>query len=150
MAIYHYANSKIAMPCQLKEKTDFTCMYLHCIIKCATSWQNLLLPYANNIGADQPAHPCNLISTFVVHYLDSIIPLIATAIISRLSLVSGAEQACLSLTWSETPKTCFIVTWLKLYLVCYVPNQNICHETSEPRHEKTCLQGFRPGLTQTG
>ena len=22
--------------------------------------------------------------------------------------------------------------------------------TNEPRHEKTCLQGFRPGTTQTG
>ena len=25
----------------------------------------------NNKGADQPAHPCSLISTFVVRYLDS-------------------------------------------------------------------------------
>ena len=32
---------------------------------------------ANNKGADQPAHPCSLISTFVVRYLDSIIPILA-------------------------------------------------------------------------
>ena len=31
-----------------------------------------LMPYANNKGADQPAHPRSLISTFVVRCLDSI------------------------------------------------------------------------------
>ena len=35
----------------------------------ATSWENLFLPYANNKGADQPAHPRSLISAFVVRYL---------------------------------------------------------------------------------
>ena len=30
-----------------------------------------LMPYANNKGADQPAHPRSLISTFVVRCLDS-------------------------------------------------------------------------------
>ena len=34
-----------------------------------------LLSYANNKGADQPAHPRSLISTFVVRCLDSIISL---------------------------------------------------------------------------
>ena len=32
-----------------------------------------LMSYANNKGADQPAHPCSLISAFVVRSLDSII-----------------------------------------------------------------------------
>ena len=32
-----------------------------------------LMPYANNKGADQPVHPRNLISAFVVRSLDSII-----------------------------------------------------------------------------
>ena len=32
-----------------------------------------LISYANNKGADQPAHPCSLISAFVVRCLDSII-----------------------------------------------------------------------------
>ena len=40
--------------------------------------------YANNKGADQPAHPCSLISTFVLHCLDSIIPTLAKSKISRL------------------------------------------------------------------
>ena len=43
-----------------------------------------LKSYANNKGADQPAHPRSLISAFVVHCLDSIISLDSTAEISRL------------------------------------------------------------------
>ena len=38
----------------------------------ATSWENLFMPYANNKGAEQPAHSRSLISDFVVHCLDSI------------------------------------------------------------------------------
>ena len=70
------------------------------------------MPYANNKGADQPAHSRSLISTFVVRYLDNIISVLAISEISRLELVSVAEQASLSLTWSETLKTGFLVTWL--------------------------------------
>ena len=43
-----------------------------------------LMSYANNKGADQPAHPRNLISAFVVRCLDSIISLDSLAEISRL------------------------------------------------------------------
>ena len=42
-----------------------------------------LMPYANNKGADQPAHPCSLISTFVVCCLDSMILILAIFKISR-------------------------------------------------------------------
>ena len=35
------------------------------------------MPYANNKGADQPAHPRSLISAFVVRCLDSIISLVS-------------------------------------------------------------------------
>ena len=49
----------------------------------ASSWENLFLLYANNKGADQPAQLRSLISTFVVHYLDNLIPLLAIAEISR-------------------------------------------------------------------
>ena len=52
-------------------------------IKWATSWENLFMPYANNKGTDQPVHPHSLISAFVVCCLDSIIPLLAIAEISR-------------------------------------------------------------------
>ena len=43
-----------------------------------------LMAYANDKGADQPAHPRNLISTFVVRCLDSIMPLVSISEISRL------------------------------------------------------------------
>ena len=36
----------------------------------------MFMPYVNNKGADQPAHPRSLISVFVVRCLDNIIPLI--------------------------------------------------------------------------
>ena len=44
----------------------------------------LLMPYANNKGTDQPAHPRSLISTFVVRTLDSIVPVVAVYQTSRL------------------------------------------------------------------
>ena len=65
----------------------------------------MFIPYANNNWADQPAHPCSLISTFVVHCLDSIIPLVSITEISSLYLASVAEQASLSLTRPQTPRT---------------------------------------------
>ena len=49
--------------------------------------------YANNKGADLPAHPRSLIITFVVLSLDSIIPLLAISKVSRLaSFCSWAES----------------------------------------------------------
>ena len=78
------------------------------------------MPYANNKGSDQPAHPRSLISTFVVCCLDSIIPLVSVSRILSLFLAAEAEQPVLSLTWSQTPKTGFLVT----RLVC-IMNQPI-------------------------
>ena len=43
-----------------------------------------LMPYANNKGADQPAHPRSLISAFFVRSLDSIISLVFRSEISRV------------------------------------------------------------------
>ena len=57
-----------------------------------------LMSYANNKGADQPVHPCSLISAFVVRCLDSIISLDSVAEISRLWLAFVAAQAGLCLT----------------------------------------------------
>ena len=42
-----------------------------------------LMPYANNKGADQPAHSRSLISTFVVRCLDSMICILAISEVSR-------------------------------------------------------------------
>ena len=76
------------------------------------SWENPFLPYANNKVADQSAHLRSLISTFVVHCLDSIMSLVSMLAISGLQLASLAEQTGLSLTWSKTPKTGFLLTRL--------------------------------------
>ena len=73
------------------------------------------MPYANNKGADQPAHPRSLISAFVVRCLDSTIPPVSISEISSLYLVSVAEQPGFSLTWSQTPKTGFLMTRLIFY-----------------------------------
>ena len=80
----------------------------------ATSWENLFIPYGNNKGADQPVRPRSLISAFVVRCLDSIIPLVSKSKISILYLASVAAQASLSLHWSQTPKTGFLMTQLTL------------------------------------
>ena len=80
----------------------------------ATPWENLFYAYANNKGADQPAHPRSLISTCIVPCLVSITPLVSITKISSLQLASVLEQAGLSLTWSKIPKTGFLVTRLIL------------------------------------
>ena len=66
-----------------------------------------LMPYANNKGADQPAHPRSLISAFVVRCQDRMIPLVYISEISRFWLFSVAEQVSLCLAWSETPEDTF-------------------------------------------
>ena len=66
------------------------------------------------VYAIREQHPCSLISTFVFCCLDSIIPLVSISKISSLYIASLAVQAGLSLTWSETPKTGFLMTGLIL------------------------------------
>ena len=63
----------------------------------ATSWENLFLPYANNKGADQPAQMWRLISAFVVHCIDSIIPILAKSNNFK-TLASLCSWAC----WFES------------------------------------------------
>ena len=74
-----------------------------------------LMSYANNRGADQPAHPRSLISAFVVRCIGSIISLNSIVEISRLYLASVAAQVGLCLAWSETPEDtfCRVVAQLK-------------------------------------
>ena len=74
------------------------------------------MSYANNKGADQPAHPRSLISTFVVRCLDSVMSLVSVTKISSLMLASVAGQASLSLTWSETPEDTFSHDEAQMYL----------------------------------
>ena len=76
-----------------------------------------LMSYANNKGADQPAHPHSLISAFVVHCLDSVMSLVFVTKISSLMLASVAAQAGLSLTWSETLKDMFSHDEARIFLL---------------------------------
>ena len=71
-----------------------------------------LMPYANNKGADQPAHPRSLISTFVVRCLDSMICVLAISKVSRFCLASVAKQAGLNVTRLKSPKTRVCMMWL--------------------------------------
>ena len=45
-------------------------------------YKTCLPGFANNTGADQPAHPRNLISAFVIRFLDSAISKLAKSEIS--------------------------------------------------------------------
>ena len=62
----------------------------------------------NNKGTDQPAHPCSLISAFVIRLLESTISKLATSESSIFLLVSLAEGTGLSIALSETPKAGFL------------------------------------------
>ena len=62
----------------------------------------------------------SLISTFVVHFLDSIIPLVLISKIPSLCLASVAKQAGLSITCSKIQKIGFLMTWLMLYIKHFV------------------------------
>ena len=64
--------------------------------------------FANNTHTDQPAHPCSLISAFVICYMESIVCKLVTGEISIFWLVSVAEETVLILALTETPKTGFL------------------------------------------
>ena len=70
-----------------------------------------LRKFANDNGADQPAHPRRLISAFVIRLSESIISRLATSEISIFQIVSIAEETGLKLALSETQKTGFLTTW---------------------------------------
>ena len=64
--------------------------------------------FANNTGADQPAHSRSLISAFVICLLESIIYRLAASEISIVQLISVAKETGLTLALSDTPKTGFL------------------------------------------
>ena len=66
-----------------------------------------LMACANNKGADQPVHPCRLISTIIVRCLDSMMCILAMSKVSRFQLVSVTEQAGWNVTWSKIPEDTF-------------------------------------------
>ena len=70
-------------------------------MKWASTRENLSSGFANNKGADQPAHPRSLISVFVIPVLESIISKLASSEFSIFWRVSVAEHTGLGKTWSE-------------------------------------------------
>ena len=73
--------------------------------------------FANNKGADQPAHLRRLVSAFVIRFIESTISRLATSEISIFWLVSVAEETGLNLAFSETPKTGFVARRGRLMIV---------------------------------
>ena len=84
--------------------------------------------------------------------LDSVIPLLAIAKISSLYLVTVAEQAGLSLTWSQTPKTDFLVTkllyWLLTEAIDWDNSKTLLHKWAASwQDQRSCMcaqQRLRP------
>ena len=74
--------------------------------------KNCLLGFANNTGADQPAHTRSLISAFVVlsYLTENLMFRLSTSEISLFLLVTVAEQTNLNNTLLETQKTGFVAT----------------------------------------
>ena len=79
--------------------------------------KNYLWGFANNKGADQPAHLRSLISAFVNRELKMIISSLAMWRISNYELVHLAQQACLNITLSQNKKIDFLVSRPNYYLI---------------------------------
>ena len=108
------------------------------------------MPYAINKGTDQSAHPRSLISAFVVRCLDSIISLVSISETSSLYIASVAAQASLCLSWSETPKTGFLVT--RLITSCLKNGRLLPGDerpSNEPSHEIMAHFVLRKFILQT-
>ena len=86
-----------------------------------------------------------MITVFVVRCLDRTTPLLAIAEISRPKLVSVAEQAGLSLNWSQTPKAGFVVTWLIYEPPHDKTNKMTCapsEDSDQPGHQLSLIRVF--------
>ena len=70
------------------------------------------MPYLNNKDADETAHLCSLISAFVVHHPDSIIPIVAVSQITSVLLSSVSEQVVCILHGHNPPKAGFLMAGL--------------------------------------
>ena len=80
--------------------------------------------------------PRSLISAFVVHCLDSLIPLVSKSEISSLYLASVAAKPCLTLLWSQ-----ILNTRISRDVAQFV---QLSHLTRKPP-----FRVMRPGKTQT-
>ena len=95
-----------------------------------------------------------LISAFVVRCLDSVMSLVSVTKISNLTLTFVAEQASLSLTWSETPEDtfCRVVAHIieyrgrKMTVIIWTAKPLVhCDKGCiEPQHDKTNKMACTP------
>ena len=96
MSWAHYSNMPVTSSYRRPDQLQIHCRvcvktnrytiasdYLHYVYGPGQA-KTCLIPYTNNKGADQPANPRSLISTFVVRFLDNIIPLFSISEISSL------------------------------------------------------------------
>ena len=74
----------------------------------------------NNKGADHPAHPRSLISSFIIRSSESIISMLTTSKFSIFQLVTVSVQTDFSLTLSETPKTGFSHDEAQVYVSLFI------------------------------
>ena len=63
--------------------------------------ENLTLLHAKNKAANQPAHLCSLVWPFAIPSMDCKVVNLVQFRISKFWLLSVAEQAGLSITWSD-------------------------------------------------
>ena len=79
--------------------------------------------------------------------LDSIIPPLAITEVSRLQLFSSADQAGLSLNWSQIPKTGFLMALLiYLFLTTPIPNRFRFSMTMQIPTDNYCICLRTPGV----
>ena len=127
-----------------------------------------LMPYANNKGADQPAHSRSLISSFVVRFLDSIISLVSRSEVveaittSRNCSISSSSSSSSRSCYSSSISICiFTLSLLKIIVVMTVIIAKIhlrifseCPKTSKhnsnttPFKELPCFDVLSKGRAQ--
>ena len=101
-----------------KTLSSYQPFQLHGSIEALTQ-QNLTLLHTNNKGVGKTVHShVGLISTFVIHHLHSITSSLISYKISIFWLVSEAEEAVLSITCLDNPKTGFQAMRPKYIIVC--------------------------------
>ena len=101
----------VFMCCKFKKGIYFCRLLKMWILIGPQREKTCLRGFANNTGADQPAHPRRLISAYVIRLSKCILSRLATSEISIFYVVFVAEETDLKLVLAETPNTGFLATW---------------------------------------
>ena len=126
--------------------------------RCAATWQNQQSECVPSEDSDQPGHPPSLIRVFAVRTKK---PWVLSYLLSaqrRLWSDWVDAQAAVSLRQAHIHFVGFVMSWLKSFcwfcgivahLILLFLSLGTCSFITEPRHEKTRLWDFRPGMTPT-